>query len=401
MAESVGGSVEVGGSVAPGFEQVRDAFAENFELRGEIGAAFAATLDGLPVVDLWGGVADSAANRPWQQDTLQIIFSGTKGLAALCVTMLIDRGLLKLEDPVCSHWPEFAAGGKQAITVAEIVSHRGRLPGLRTPVDEQDVLDPEKMVALLAGQAQESDPRAQVVYHPLTYGWLCGELVRRVDGRSIGRFFAEEVAGPLGLEVWIGLPADIEERVAMLQYGPNWGQSPSARPNAFQGDDLGAAIWENPSLFPPGEPSFWNTRPLHATEMPGANGIGAARSIARLYGALACGGELDDVRIVSEEALTLARTQLSHGTDPFMGDQLAFGVGFMVQSEDAPLGPAKVAFGHNGAGGSCHGAWPDERVGFSYAMNEMRDDLDGDGRVSALLEALHACVGEARKSRAV
>lgn len=394
MAESVGGQVEVGGHVEPGFERVAEAFAQNFAKRGELGAAFAATRDGKAVVDLWGGVADGASGRPWRQDTIQVIFSGTKGLTALCMAMLIDRGLLKLEDPVCQHWPEFAAQGKEAVTVAEIVSHRGRLPGLRSPVSEQDILDPRKMADVLAAQEPESDPRAQVIYHPFTYGWLCGELVRRVDGRSIGRFFAEEVAAPLGLEVWIGLPAEQEPRVAVLRFSPDWGQSPVGQPDPFPGDRLWASIWQNPRVLEQ-SPAPWNTPAMHATELPGANGIGAVRSIARLYGALACGGEIDGVRLLSPQTLELAQTQLSFGRDAYTEELLRFGIGFMLQTEDAPLGPAKVAFGHNGAGGSCHGAWPQERVGFSYAMNDMRDDPQGDDRVSSVVEALYACVSPA------
>jgi CubicO group peptidase (beta-lactamase class C family) len=250
------------------------------------------------------------------------------------------------------------------------------------------------MADLLAAQEQESDPRTEVIYHPFTYGWLCGELVRRVDGRSIGRFFAEEVAEPLGLELWIGLPEDQEHRVARLQYGSSWGESPTGRADPFPGDSLWACIWENPPVLGPPSPALWNTRALHATEMPGANAVGTARSLARLYGTLARGGELDGVRLLSPQTLELAQTQLSDGVDPFSPELLRFGIGFMLQTKDAPLGPAKVAFGHNGAGGSCHGAWPEQRVGFSYAMNEMRDDLDGDDRVSALLGALHACVAE-------
>ena len=379
----------VGGHVEPGFEQVAEVFAANFAQRGEVGAAFAATLDRRPVVDLWGGVADEASGRRWQQDTMQVIFSGTKGLTALCVAMLLDRGALKLEEPVSSYWPEFAAQGKEAITVAEVVSHRARLPGVRTPVEDEDLLDPRRMADLLAAQAPESDPRAAVIYHAITYGWLCGELVRRVDGRSVGRFLADEVAGPLGLELWIGLPSRLEPRVATLRYSPEWGKSPVGQPDPFPGDELWASIWENPLLLtPPRLP--WNLPPWHATEIAAANGIGTARSISRLYGALACGGVLDGVRIISPEGLARASAPLSSGTDPYTGERMTFGVGFMLQTEDKPFGPAKVAFGHNGAGGSVHGAWPEERVGFSYAMNDMRDDPAGDERVSALLDALHA-----------
>lgn len=383
---------EVKGDVEPDFELVAETFAQNFAMRGELGAAFAATLDGRPVVDLWGGVADGESGSPWRQDTTQVIFSGTKGLTALCVAMLVDRGLLALEDRVSSHWPEFAAANKRDVTVAEIVSHRGRLPGVRAPLDEQDVLDPARMAKLLAAQEQERDPRAQLIYHPFSYGWLCGELVRRVDGRSIGRFFAEEVAAPLGLELWIGLPADQEPRVARVHYGARWGQSPTGQRDPFPGDALWARIWQNPPLFGPPRPGIWNTRALHATQMPGANAIGTARSLARLYGALAIGGELDGVRLLAPETLELAQTQLSRGREAFTGELLSFGIGFMLQTEDSPFGPPEIAFGHGGAGGSCHGAWPEQRVGFSYAMNEMRDDLEGDDRVETLLNALYACV---------
>jgi CubicO group peptidase (beta-lactamase class C family) len=380
-----------GGQVEAGFEPVADAFARNFAQRGEVGAAFAATLDGRPVVDLWGGVADGASERPWQRDTMQPIFSGTKGLTALCMTMLVDRGLLALEDPVCEHWPEFAAQGKEAITVAEVLSHRARLPGLRTPLSEQDILDPRRMADLLAAQAPEDDPRVRFAYHRLTYGWLCGELIRRVDGRSIGRFFAEEVAGPLGLELWIGLPPALEPRVAVLQYGPDWGHNTAHAADPFPGDALWASIWRNPPMYLP-DRLAWNEPALHAAELAAGNAIGTARSIARLYGALARGGEVDGVRIVSPQALEAARTPLASGTDPFLGEAMVYSAGFELSGSSTWLGPAPAAFGHGGAGGSVHGAWPEQRVGFSYAMNELRDDPAGDERSSALLEALHRCV---------
>lgn len=381
----------IGGSVAPGFEPVAEEFARGFAERGEAGAAFAATCDGRAVVDLWGGVADAGDGRPWREDTVQPIFSGTKGLVALCVAMLLDRGQLGLDDPVSRWWPEFAAEGKDAITVAEALSHRARLPGVRVPLSDADVLDPQRMAALLAVQAPETDPRAALIYHPLTYGWLGGELIRRVDGRSAGRFLAEEVAGPLGLDLWIGLPPELEPRVATLHHGPEWGTSMETRADAFPGDALWASIWLNPPFLRSEGRLPWNEAAWHAAEIPGAGGIGTARSIARLYGALARGGELDGVRLLSPATLARVRMPLSAGPQAYTGERLAFGAGFQLQSADALLGPVPAAFGHGGAGGSMHGAWPEQRVGFSYAMNEMRDDLV-DERASALLEVLHACV---------
>jgi CubicO group peptidase (beta-lactamase class C family) len=383
-------AVRRGGGVEPGFERVAHAFEENFTSRGELGASFAAVLDGRSVVDLWGGLADGVHCRPWQRDTMQPIFSGTKGLTALCMAMLIDRGLLKLEDPVCQYWPEFAANGKQEITVAEMLSHRARLPGVRRHVSLEDVLDPEKIATLLAAQAPERDPRAAFIYHARTIGWICDGLIRRIDGRSTGRFFAEEVARPLGLDLWIGLPAELERRVAVLQYGPDWGQSAYGRPGSFPGDELWAMISENPKLYPVGELP-WNLPAFHAAEIPSSNAIGSARSIALLYGALARGGEIDGIQIISSKTLAAVLEPLASGVHPYTGELMSFGAGFALQTEDAPLGPAEVAFGHSGAGGSVHGAWPHLRVGFSYAMNELRDGLDGDGRPGALLEALYEC----------
>jgi CubicO group peptidase (beta-lactamase class C family) len=376
------------GFVAPGFERVAEEFDRNFAERGDVGAAFAVCVDGEPVIDLWGGSADPGPPaKPWQADTLQLIFSGTKGLVATCLLMLIDRGALALEDRVCKHWPEFAANGKQEITVAQLVSHRARLPGVRTQLSEGDLIDDRRMAELLAAQAPEADPRAVAIYHPLTFGWLCGELIRRVDGRSVGCFFAEEVAGPLDLEVWIGLPETHERRVSRLVYAPDWEAQPK-RDDDHARDRLLWSVSDNP----PGErtrPIVWNERAFHAAEIPGAGGIGAARSIARLYSALACGGEIDGVRLLSPQTVALGRTELSRFVDPLEKDSLAFGVGFELQTEVARLGPAAGAFGHTGFGGSVHGAWPEQRLGFSYAMNELReDDPANDPRSQALLRAL-------------
>lgn len=381
---------EIHGTVAPGFEAVADVFAANFAERGEVGAAFAATLDGEPVVDLWGGVADSTAGRPWEQDTAVVVFSGTKGMVALCLLMLAERGQLDLEAPVANYWPEFAANGKERVRVIEVASHQARLPALRTPVGEGDLLDGARLATLLAAQPQEQDTRTiPFVYHPLTYGWLCGELVRRVDGRTIGRFFAEEVAGPLGLDAWIGIDGALEPRVARLEYGPGM-DAAQADPDA---DELQAAIRCNPEICPASDRDLpWNRRVIHQAEIPGAGGIGTARALARMYGALARGGALDGLQLVSAPLLTRARHRLVGGDTFDSGVSLSFGIGFMVQDEAAfLLGPPADAFGHIGLGGSVHGAWPTERVGFSYAMNQMRHTFP-DTRADPLLGALHRAV---------
>ncbi len=374
----------IGGFVAPGYETVADAFGENFAGRGELGAAFAAFRGGEAIVDLWGGIADPASGRAWQEDTLQLIFSGTKGMAAVCVLALIDRGKIDLEDPVSRYWPDF---GKPGIRVRDIVSHRARLPGIDTPIAVADLIDDRRMAAILAAQAPSPDPRAAFCYHALTYGWLCGELVRRVDGRSIGRFFAEEVAAPLGIEFWIGLPAGEEARVSMLALAPDWAATRPRTTADYDRDPLLKSVWGDPEIFDRAT-FFWNEPAVHRAEIPGANGIGTARAIARIYACLADGG----APLVSEATMRLGRETLSEGYDILHEEERRFGVGFQLQTGDGNYGPPPDAFGHGGAGGSIHGAWPSLGIGYSYAMNLMRDTERPDPRQKALLDALHRSV---------
>jgi CubicO group peptidase (beta-lactamase class C family) len=382
--------VLVDGHVADGFEAVREAFADNLRHRGDLGAAFAMTCDGEAVVDLWGGAADGGG-RPWRPDTLQVIFSGTKGLVALCLLILVDRGALDMQAPVSRYWPEFGANGKRGIRVLDVASHRARLPGIRAALEPDEILDGRRMAALLAAQPAETDPRAACAYHPLTYGWLCGELIRRVDGRSVGRFFAEEVADPLALDIWIGLPPDLEPRVSQLAYAPDWGSADGWDPEEIDRDELLGRVLNNPPLFPAGRIP-WNAPAWHRSEIPGAGAIATARSIARLYGCLALGGELDGVRLLSAGTLERGRRALSRRWDPLARAHQAFAFGFEVQTTLSPLGPAPDAFGHRGAGGSVHCAWPSLGAGLSYAMNLMRDAPDVDPRGKALLDVAHACL---------
>jgi len=372
------------GFVAPGFEDVAQAFERNFADEGEVGATFAAYRSGECVVDIWGGLADRRSGAPWREDTLQLIFSGTKGLSAICVLVLIDRGLLALDAPVATYWPEF---GKLGIRVRDAMSHSARLPGIERPVRLEELADGRRMAGLLAEQEPSQDPRAANCYHALTYGWLCGELVRRVDGRSIGRFFAEEVAGPLKLELWIGLPAEQEHRVSTLELAPEWGSQPFLDPSAVAEDPLIRTVWGNPPILER-DTFAWNTRAFHEAEIPAANAIGTARSVARLYDSLVSG----DGGLVSESTMRLARETLAEGHDAVHDVPMRWGVGFGLQTELHEFGPPPDAFGVGGAGGSEHGAWPALGVGFSYAMNFMRDDQKVDPRAQALLGALHRCV---------
>jgi CubicO group peptidase (beta-lactamase class C family) len=336
-------------TVAAGFEPVAGAFEGGF---------FAASIDGELVVDLGEG------------SDLVTIFSGTKGLVAVCLLKLIEEGRLRLDEPLTAYWPGFANGD---VLVRHVVSHTAGLPGLVPAPALEELLDDELMERRVAVQQPFWPAGERVAYHALTYGWLCGGLVRRIDGRSIGAFFADEVASPLGLELWIGLPADREARVAELVRAPGYGVS-------FEGDDttlLEAQYGPLLTDFPWNEPAF------HAAEIPAANAVGNARSLALLY------GRLD--RILRPETLAIGRTELSRDLCAITRYPYAFGVGFELQTELRTLGPPPGAFGHTGSGGSSHGAWPEERVGFSYVPTELRS-FDDDGRARRILDALHACI---------
>jgi CubicO group peptidase (beta-lactamase class C family) len=375
----------IDGWVAPGFGGIADAFIANFDAGLEIGAAFSVVREGELVVDLWGGMADRSRSVPWGEDTLQLIFSGTKGLVATCILICVERGLLDLEAPVARYWPEY---GKGHVRVRDVVSHTARLPGVDEETSVDNLLDTVAMAARLARQQPSDDPRAELCYHALTYGWLCGELVRRVTGMSIGRFFAAEIAGPLELEIWIGLPEVQSHRVSTLEMAPDWGVGmPFLQADALEHDRLIRSIWGNPPVLT-GPSHLWNTQRFRAAEIPGANAIGAARSIARLYDRLACGG----APILTSHTIALGTSTLSDGLDAVHGARRRSGVGFQLQTERLHLGPPLNAFGHDGAGGGHHGAWPDQRVGFSYAMNLMRDDGGQDPRAANLLRALHRAV---------
>jgi CubicO group peptidase (beta-lactamase class C family) len=379
----------VEGFVAPGMEPVRAAFQRNFADGHETGASFAAWRRGELLLNIWGG--EARPGQPWQRDTLQLIFSGSKGLTAICMLMLIERQQIALDRPVSDYWPAF---GKPGILVSHVVSHTARLPGFSSPTTWEEMLDDRLMATRLAAQPPFEDPRAALTYHPVTYGWLCGELLRQVDGRSLGRFLAEEIAGPMGLEIWFGLPAEHEHRVSLLYGDPNWGRVTENRilPSAEQvaADPLRAAIWYNPPLFGP-EPSHWNTRALHAAEMPGAGAIGTARSVAKLYDALVNG------QVVRPEIVKAATRTLSDGFDVINSDRRRFGTGFSLQVEKMQFGPKVDGFGHGGAGGSVHGAWPTEGVGFSYAMNRLIDTDDPRG--GRILDALSAALASRSGSR--
>ncbi|MGA9276819.1 serine hydrolase domain-containing protein, partial [Ilumatobacter sp.] len=364
-----------------------------FEEFPEVGAGFALVADGEVKVDITAGIADEATGRAWDDQTLQLVFSTTKGAAAICVGRLVDDGVLSYDDTVASHWPEFAANGKESVTVAQMLSHQAGLPYVDRVLSMDDLLAVSPIVEALAEQAPIWEPGTAHGYHANTYGWLVGELVRRVDGRSIGTYFAEEVAGPLGLDFWIGLPESEEHRVSTLESAPP-PSDPAELAMMMQVMGPGtkgfnALTMSGAMLVLGAADNPFNTRAVHATEMPAANGITNAASLAKMYAATV--GEVDGIRLVSSETIAAASAEAVRGPDECLVAETRFGMGFMLENELVPLlGPN--AFGHAGAGGSLGQADPDTGVGYGYVMNQMLGGIAGDPRTVRLNDAVRACL---------
>jgi CubicO group peptidase (beta-lactamase class C family) len=379
-------AVEVQGACGARFAAVRDAFAANFAAGREVGASFAATLDGEVVVDLWGGHADAARTRPWERDTIVNVFSTTKAMTTTCAHMLVDRGALDVDAPVARYWPEFAAAGKAAIPVRCLLSHTAGLPGIRTPLPTEALFDWERMTAALAAETPWWPPGTVNGYHAMTFGFLVGEIVRRIDGRGLGTFFRDEVARPLGADFHIGLPASEDGRVAEM-IGQSQGEpSGAARARVLDRDSLAGRVLSNPPL----RPELANRVAWRRADIPAANGHGNARAVARILAALACGGSLDGVRLLDASTLQRAIAEQIHGTDLVLGRKFRWGLGFMLTSADLPFGPNPRTFGHGGWGGSLGFADLDARVSWAYVMNKMSLGTTGDGRAAPMIGALYS-----------
>lgn len=389
--------LEIGGHVAPGYEVVRDAFVANFEEHGDVGAGYALYVGGTKVVDLWGGVADRATGAPYTEDTLQLVFSTTKGATAACVNLLAQRGELDIDLPVAHYWPEFAQAGKERIPVRFLLCHKAGLPTFDAALTSADVLAWDPVVEALAAQPPLWEPGTAHGYHAVTYGYLLGEVVRRISGKSLGTFFHDEFAEPLGLEFWIGLPPEHEPRVAPLIGGLGISDTESLEDEAsplaaILGSDslLVRSLSMNGSLSDL-EHGF-NNPALHAAEMPAANGITNARSLARFYAALigpVDGGPTEPLLTIDQ--VDKARTCQTEGPDRVLslpGIELltTIGLGFWTASAFATFGGAG-AFGHSGAGGSVGFADPDHGVAGGYVMNRMLQGLAGDPRSTNLIRA--------------
>jgi CubicO group peptidase (beta-lactamase class C family) len=383
------------GYTAPGFEGVREVFEGNFDAGKEVGAAFSAYHRGKKVVDLWGGIANEDTGKPWEEHTMVIVFSTTKGATAICAHKLAQEGKLDIDAPVAQYWPEFAQGGKQDIPVSYLLSHQAGLAWVDGEMSLEEALSWDPVIDALARQTPHWEPGSKHGYHATTYGWLVGEVIRRVSGRSIGAYFRQEIAEPLGLDFWIGLPPEHDSRVARLVGGltPNTDElddETRAMMSSLMGPDtpLGKALNAPGYVF--SAPDVWNSPEVHHAEIAAAGGISDARSIARMYAA--CIGDVDGIRLLSADQVATATVQRTSGPNYVILDMdLQFGLGFIVPSSLVAVGGPR-SFGHFGAGGSAGWADPDAELAFGYVMNRMEMGLAGDSRSFDLMNACYAAL---------
>jgi CubicO group peptidase (beta-lactamase class C family) len=373
------------------FEQVRGVLSSNLDAGQDVGASVAVYLAGEPVVDIWGGYVDEAKTVPWERDTIINVWSTTKTMAALCTLMLADRGELDLHAPVSRYWPEFAAASKGDVEVRHFLSHTSGLAGWQEPITTEDLYDWEKMTSLLAAQEPWWEPGTASGYHALTQGYLLGEVARRVTGQTIGSFFAEEVAGPLGADFHIGTPPECDSRVASVIAPP---PLPEEMLAAMDPTGHAARTLTNPGLDAPASFGLdWRR-----AEIPAANGHGNARSVATVQSVLACGGELNGVRLLSEKGCEAVFEEQSNGPDLVLTVPFRFGMGYGLSGDLMPIGERACFWG--GWGGSLVIADLDSKLVVTYVMNKMESGLVGDFRGAGIALAAFASAGAASAASA-
>ena len=371
--------VEIAGHAPARFAAVKDAFATNFDAGDELGARFTLVEAGEVVVDLWAGHADRARTRPFDDRTLTPIFSTTKAIAALLIARLVDQGRLDYGQTVASVWPEYAAAGKASITVEQLMSHQDGLAGFPDPMEPSLWFDWDAICAKLAAMAPLWPPGTASGYHPITFGYLAGEVFRRIDGRRMGAALREDLASPFGLDLWIGLPDSEFGRVAELQRPkalPDFGHLNAATRAAF--------------LTPWAQPGGRGGDALRRFDLPSATGHATAEALARLMGALANDGWLDGEGILSPALIAEAARERIRGQDLVLPYEMSWGAGFMRNETVHPWGPGNAGFGHSGWGGSCAFADPERRLAGAYVMNKQSTDLLGDRRPRRLIDAAYA-----------
>jgi CubicO group peptidase (beta-lactamase class C family) len=377
-----GGSATISGTCDPAFATVRDTFHASFTDLGDVGAAVCVMVGGRPVVDLWGGSHDVAGTRPWARDDIVCFFSCTKALAATCLHRLVDRGLVDYDAPVCRYWPGFEAAGKDGVTVRHVLTHQAGLPRLREPLGPGGLFDFALVCRALAAEAPLWEPGTAHGYHTLSFGHLVGEIVRRVDGRPLGTYLADEIAGPCEADVVVGVPPGDDGRVVDHLLPPLDTQMGPTAAAAVGRDPMTVERIDDPATL---TPPIVNSIPWRRATIPGGNGHGNARGLARVYAAIV------DGRLLSADTLAAATTSQVFGPDLTIGLETHFGLGYGLPGGYLRLGPSPTAFGHGGAYGSLGMGDPAAGLAFGYVLNQGRAPI-GDPRASALVEAAYRCL---------
>jgi CubicO group peptidase (beta-lactamase class C family) len=394
--------VDVQGHCDDRFGEVAAELERNFAERGEVGASVAVTVDGETVVDLWGGHLDAERERPWEKDTLSVLMSSTKGAVALCAHLLASTGELDFDEPVATYWPEFAAAGKEGVLVRHVLSHQAGLPALREPLPPGAFLDWDGMVARLAAEEPFWAPGTRHGYHAFTFGFVLGEVIRRITGRTVGQFFATEVAQPLGLDLWIGLPATEDRRVADLLAAPL--PEPGESVTRFvelaitEPTSTAALIALNNGgyMFPGG----WDAPEALRAELPSSGGVGNARSLAGLYRGIVHDGTIGRFELTDDDLARMGAVQSAASEDAAICSPGRWTLGFLksgatARGIDPPMrtGLSEDAFGHTGAGGSLGFADPGCGLSFGYVMNQMGSEMGNTPRAQALVDATYRALG--------
>ena len=375
--------MEIQGECDPQFSKVKETFKKLYREDREIGSCFAVYKDGNPLVDLWGGFQDKDKTKPWQKDNLVTVYSTTKGVAAFCIALAMEKGLLKYEEKVSTYWPEFASNGKEEITIGMLMSHQAGICSPETR-NVDDYYNQNLMAEKLAGMTPIWEPGTASGYHSMTFGWLTSELILRVTGKSLGTFFRQEVGDQHEIDFFIGLPESEDHRVAELipfdiVRNENSDQQQVELTDAQKSQRNSAGTLD-----------IQNTKEWRQAEIPSANGQGNAGGLAKLYSLIV--PEDNNLKLLKDDTVNQMTTMQIEGRDLVLAVQVRWGVGFILNKHKIIYGPIEGAFGHSGYGGSCAFGDPENKIGVSYVMNRMLDNFNADGRSIELINATYDCL---------
>ena len=375
--------MEIHGECDPQFSKVKETFEKLYQEDREIGSCFAVYKDGNPLVELWGGFQDKDKTKPWQKDNLVTVYSTTKGVAAFCIALAMEKGLLKYEEKVGTYWPEFASNGKEDNTVGMLMSHQAGICSPETR-NVDDYYNQNLMAEKLAGMTPIWEPGTASGYHSMTFGWLTSELILRVTGKSLGTFFREEVGDQHEIDFFIGLPESEDHRVAELV------PFEIVRNENSEQQKIELTEAQKSQRNSAGTLDIQNTKAWRQAEIPSANGQGNARGLAKFYSLIV--PEDNSLKLLKDDTVNQMTTMQIEGRDLVLAVQVRWGVGFILNKHKVIYGPIESAFGHSGYGGSCAFGDPENKIGVSYVMNRMLDNFNADGRSIELINATYDCL---------